>query len=57
MDVVRNQLISQKESLDEDIDTQESNLKGVQSDLDDLDETIDSMDKLTTVSNKFGISK
>ena len=57
MDVVRNQLISQKESLDEDIDTQESNIKGVQSDLDDLDETIDSMDKLTTVSNKFGISK
>ena len=57
MDVVRNQLISQRESLDEDIDTQESNLKGVQNDLDDLDETIESMDKLTTVSNKFGISK
>lgn len=57
MDVVRNELISQVESLNEDISTQKSNLKGVQGELDKLDSTIESMDKLTTVSNKFDISK
>ena len=57
MGVVRNHLISDIQSIDQDIEEQESNLKGIQSQYDDVMNTVNNMDNLTTVSNDFNISE
>lgn len=57
MDSVRNEFISQVQSINEDIDTQKASIKAVDSKQKELNKTIDSMDDLTTVSNNFSISK
>ena len=57
MDTVRNELISQIDTINDDIETYKAQLKTVENNRDELQQTIDSMSDLSTVTNKFGISK
>lgn len=57
MDTVRNELISQIDTINDDIETYKAQLKTVENNRDELQQTIDSMSDLSTVTNNFGISK
>lgn len=57
MESLRNSLISKLDTQNDDIESIEMSLKGVESDREKIEDTIDSMDSLVTLSNRYEVQE